>query len=110
MSKKEEKPFYFKFWFILIVTIVFAGIGLYTSKYIPENWKSIFQTNGIVLSFFGFLLMLFSGATKQPGNDGKTKFFVSLHPASPMFISGVLCVFFGFLFQAWGIEKFPFLR
>jgi uncharacterized membrane protein YfcA len=107
-KKKDEKPFYFKFWFILIVTIFFASIGLYSSKYIPEDWKSIFQTGGIVLSFFGFLLMLFSGATKTTDNDEKTKFFVSLHPVSPMFITGTLCVFFGFFFQALGIEKSPF--
>jgi hypothetical protein len=108
MSEKDEKPFYFKFWFILMVTIFFAGIGLYSSKYIPEGLKSIFQTGGIVLSFFGFLLMLFSGAIKKKGNNGKPIFFVSLHPVSFMFILGTLCVFFGFFFQTLGIEKIPF--
>ena len=86
-----------------VVIILIAVAGWFLSNYIPmKSYKNILQHGGVLLSLFGFLAMLISGSKKDKKN-GKTIWWVSLHRANWLFISGLVCVLLGFLFQLWGI-------
>lgn len=97
MSKKDDKKLKHII-IITIVTIILAGAGLSISKHIPELWKSYLRTGGVIFTFFGFLLMLFSGYEQH--QNGKE--FINLHPAVPWFRAGLIVVFLGFVSQILG--------
>jgi len=107
-NNDKKKPWYVSNLFLAIYTITSVFIGFLISQVITEGWlKSNLPKFGVIVSFFGFLLMLFSGFERQPSATQKNKYikFFSKHPATPSFWVGLGFVFLGFICQTLGIEK-----
>jgi membrane protease YdiL (CAAX protease family) len=104
LLNKKNDTWYSPILIIAVVIILIVITGWFLSNNLPmESYKNIRQRGGVLLSLFGFLAMLMSGSKKDKKN-GKTIWWVSLHHANWLFISGLVCVLLGFLLQIWGIS------
>ena len=99
MGKNDgEKPWYI-IWCIIAFTIVLAFLGFCIS--IPECWKSYSRAGGVIISSFGFLLMLFSGYL-ETNERGERRRWINLHKIKNHFWVGLVFVCLGFVSQILG--------
>jgi uncharacterized membrane protein YfcA len=98
-NDKDKKIWYKPILIIAIIIVITAAAGVLLSTLLPvDSYRNLYQRIGVLLSFFGFLAMLLSGS-KRDTKNGKTIWWVALHRVNWLFISGLVGVILGFLFQ-----------
>jgi hypothetical protein len=94
----EKIPSKFILTFGAIVTMIAVGLGLLISHYVPERYDKTILIGGLILSLFGFLVVIHSGSS-QSRKDSRRIYFVGLHPVNKSYIIGLIFILFGFGFQ-----------
>ncbi|MCJ7547723.1 MAG: hypothetical protein MUP30_13050 [Deltaproteobacteria bacterium] len=81
-----------------IVTMIAIGLGLLIPHYVPERYDKTILIAGLILSLFGFLVIIHSGSY-QGRQDKKRKYFVGMHAVNKSYIIGLIFILFGYGLQ-----------
>jgi hypothetical protein len=94
----EKIPCKYILAFGAIITMIAIGLGLLISYYVPERYDKIILIGGLILSLFGFLVVIHSGSY-QGRQNSKRKYFVGMHAVNRSYIIGLIFILFGYGFQ-----------